>query len=32
MKTPSARLTRRTKLLFSTGDLSTSIPLAIPGI
>ena len=27
--TPSQRLSLRTKLLFSTGDLSTSIPLAI---
>ena len=26
---PSGRLSRRFKMLFSTGDLSTSIPLAI---
>jgi len=29
MNNPTAKLPRRTKLLFSTGDLSTSIPLAI---
>jgi len=29
MSSPAAKLPRRTKLLFSTGDLSTSIPLAI---
>jgi GPH family glycoside/pentoside/hexuronide:cation symporter len=29
MSNPANKLSRRTKLLFSTGDLSTSIPLAI---